>query len=137
VLEGARERFARRAAAAGRTLSVDCDDGLRASLDPLRIEQALGNLVDNALRHGAGAIVLAARGDDGSVELSVADDGAMDDGLAARAFERFTRGDQARARGGTGLGLAIVAAIAAAHGGEAVIAEHRSRTVVALRLPSS
>jgi two-component system OmpR family sensor kinase len=119
VLERARERFARRAGASGRSLTVDCGDGLRASLDPLRVEQAVGNLVDNALRHGAGTVVIAARTiDGGAVEISVADEGAgIPDDLAARAFERFTRADDARTRDGSGLGLAIVAAIVGSHGG--------------------
>jgi len=93
-------------------------DGLVVHGDPLRLEQALGNLLDNARRYGGPPIELAAEARDGAVRLHVRDDGpGMPDGLAA--FERFTRGDAARGRGGAGLGLAIVAAIARAHGGEA------------------
>ena len=64
--------------------------------------------------------MLSARARDGRVELHVADEGP---GFAAdflpRAFDRFSRADDARGRGGTGLGLAIVDLIARAHGGEA------------------
>jgi two-component system OmpR family sensor kinase len=93
-------------------------DGLVVRGDPLRLEQALGNLLDNALRYGGAAIELAAEDRNGVVRLHVRDDGpGLPDDL--EAFERFTRGDSARSRGGAGLGLAIVAAIARAHGGGA------------------
>jgi two-component system, OmpR family, sensor kinase len=121
LLEGVRDRFADRAARAGRSIEVG-DGDVTVSADPLRVRQALGNLVDNALRHGEGDIVLRARPDDGGVSLEVSDAGpgfAAD--IADRAFERFARGDLARTRGGTGLGLAIVRAIAEAHGGRATL----------------
>jgi signal transduction histidine kinase len=139
LLEGARHRFGDRARSQGRAVTVDAPAGLAASLDPLRARQALGNLVDNALRHGAGEIRLSARRRDGAVEIDVADEGqGFSDELEPRAFERFARGDAARSRGGTGLGLAIVSAIAEAHGGSAAIAASSDgRTVVRLRLPAS
>ena len=74
--------------------------------DPLRVEQALGNLVDNALAYGGGSVTLAARPRDGVVELHVTDNGAgFPEGFVERAFDRFSRADDARSRGGTGLGL--------------------------------
>jgi signal transduction histidine kinase len=137
LLEGVQTRFGDRAREHGRDLRVDGGDGLRVEADELRLRQALGNLVDNALRHGAGEIVLRARAaaTDGAVEFEVADHGpGFDAELAGRAFERFARGDAARTRGaGTGLGLAIVRAIAEAHGGRAEIVD---RTTVRLTLPS-
>ena len=111
LLERVRDRHAPDAA-------VEAADGLVVHGDPLRLEQALGNLLDNAVRHGGSAIELAAEERNGAVRLHVRDDGpGFPDDLAA--FERFTRGDSARSRGGAGLGLAIVAAIARAHGGTA------------------
>jgi two-component system, OmpR family, sensor kinase len=136
LLEGVRARFGDRAREHGRDLRVDGGDGLRVEADELRLRQALGNLVDNALRHGAGDIVLRARRSamDGAVELEVADHGpGFDPDLAGRAFERFARGDAARTRGGTGLGLAIVRAVAEGHGGRAEIVDS---TTVRLSLPS-
>lgn len=120
------DRFGRRLAESGRELSVDAPADLVAEVDPLRAEQALGNLVDNALRHGAGTIrCQAVRTADG-VELSVTDEGpGFEESLAETAFERFTRGDPARGRGGSGLGLAIVRVIAEAHGGDARVFEAR------------
>jgi signal transduction histidine kinase len=95
-------------------------DGIDLRADPERLEQALGNLVDNALRHGGAHVELAAERVDDRVELHVRDDGpGFPPELLDAAFERFTRGDAARGRGGAGLGLAIVDVIARAHGGEA------------------
>jgi two-component system OmpR family sensor kinase len=137
LLEGVQARFGDRAREHGRELRVEGGDGLTLEADELRVRQALGNLVDNALRHGGGEVVLRARRGavDGAVELEVADHGpGFDPALAGRAFERFARGDAARTRGsGTGLGLAIVRAIAEAHGGRAEIVD---RTTVRLTLPS-
>jgi signal transduction histidine kinase len=113
-------RFEARAAEAGRELHVDGADGLGLQADRLRAEQALANLVDNALRYGEGDVQLAADRASGGVRLHVLDRGpGFDPSLNGHAFQRFTRGDRARARGGTGLGLAIVDAIARSHGGSA------------------
>jgi signal transduction histidine kinase len=80
----------------------------------------LSNLVDNALRHGAGTVSLSAAEADDGVALSVRDEGpGFPEGL--EPFERFSRGDAARTRGGAGLGLALVRVIAEAHGGRAEV----------------
>jgi signal transduction histidine kinase len=139
LLEGVRARFGDRAREHGRELRVQGGDGLRIEADDLRLRQALGNLVDNALRHGGGDVVLRARpAEGGGVEIEVADRGpGFGPDLAGRAFERFARGDAARTRGGTGLGLAIVRAIAEAHGGRASIVTDGDRgATVRLWLPS-
>ena len=141
LLASVRRRFAVRAAAQDATIIVVADPG-EAPLDAdvTRLEQALGNLVDNALRCGARRIELGAvRRDDDRIELHVRDDGP---GFAADflpvAFERFTRADSSRGRGGAGLGLAIVDAIATAHYG-AAYARNRSGggADVWLALPSA
>jgi signal transduction histidine kinase len=137
LLSQARDRFSERAGSNGRAISLDVPTGLEATADPVRLRQALGNLVDNALRHGSGPVELAARAHNGSVEIDVSDQGeGFPDDLAPHAFERFTRGDAARGRGGAGLGLAIVAAIAEAHGGDAdILPPQDGRTTVRLRFP--
>lgn len=119
LLESVRRRFAWRAQELGRALTgTDETGGLTLGADRLRLEQALGNLVDNALRHGGGAVHLAARRDGDDVVLSVNDEGAgFAPELLPRAFERFSRGHAQRTTDGSGLGLAIVAAISSAHGG--------------------
>ena len=95
--------------------------------DRERLDQALSGLVDNALRHGNGDILLAAREAGEFVEIHVTDDGpGIPLGFRERAFERFSRGDDARNRGGSGLGLSIVALIATAHGGSAGVGDAES-----------
>ncbi len=127
LLEAVRQRFARRAAEHGVALTLHAPDGLELVADQLRLEQALDNLVDNALRHGRGMIELVAEAAAGRVRLHVRDDGdGFPEAFLASAFERFTRADAARGRGGAGLGLAIVQAIARAHGG-AAHARNRAR----------
>jgi len=122
VLEGVRDRFAVRAAELQRALEVDRSEPVRIEADPIRLEQALGNLVDNAFIHGAGTVTLRSQVKNGCVELHVLDQGrGLDSAFVARAFDRFSREDDARSPGGTGLGLPIVDLIARAHGGEAHI----------------
>jgi two-component system, OmpR family, sensor kinase len=138
LLQQTRDRFADRARERGREIRVHAPRALTMRADPLRLRQALGNLVDNALRHGAGDIDLSARAFDEGLEIEVADRGpGFPDEMASRAFERFARGDGARTRGGAGLGLAIVRAIAEAHGGSAAIADRgKAGAAVDLRLPA-
>jgi two-component system OmpR family sensor kinase len=120
LLESVDNRFAWRAQEAGRPLQIDAPAELGFTGDRLRLEQALGNLVENALRHGEGAVRLEARPVDGQVELHVRDEGAgLPPEFVPRAFQRFSRADESRTSGGAGLGLAIVDAIAEAHGGSA------------------
>jgi signal transduction histidine kinase len=115
------DRMAGRTRAAGRSLVAEDADGLVVEADRARIEQALSNMVDNALLHGDGTIRLSARAGGDGIELHVSDSGAgFPPDFLPHAFERFRRADVARAEGGTGLGLAIVAMIARAHGGRAV-----------------
>jgi len=120
LLESVAHRFAARARAEERTLCAEAPDGLTLTADRARLEQALANMVDNALRHGGGDVVLTAARDDGRMLLHVRDHGpGFPADFLPAAFERFSRADEARSRGGTGLGLAITSAVARAHGGEA------------------
>ena len=104
-----------------RTGDVSVEDGGgRLDGDRLRLEQALGNLVDNAVRHGGGGASLRAARRNGSVELHVLDRGkGFPPAFVGHAFERFSRADEGRGGEGAGLGLAIVETIARAHGGHA------------------
>jgi two-component system sensor histidine kinase MtrB len=91
--------------------------------DRRRVEQALGNLIDNAIRYGGGPV--AVRVGPGWLEVDDAGPGVAEQDRV-NIFDRFVRGPAANARGdgdGTGLGLAIVAGHAAAHGGMATVTE--------------
>ena len=115
-------RFAPAAADAGVALEVmDVAAALVVTVDPDRLDQALSNLVGNALRHtpAGGRVTLSAQKASGGVEIIVADSGA---GLSPAdlpfIFDRFWRGDRARTRGsGVGLGLPIARRLVEAHGG--------------------
>ena len=137
LIQGVARRFAPRAAAAGRVVRAEASPGLVLLADRLRIEQALGNLVDNALRDGAGPVLIAAEAERDAVTLRVEDDGpGFATALLPTVFERFSRADGVRSNGAAGLGLSIVQAIATAHGGVAV-ASNRAEggAQVVIRLP--
>jgi two-component system phosphate regulon sensor histidine kinase PhoR len=116
----------------------------RIRADRVRLQEALYNLVDNALKYSRqrGEIRLIARRRDGETELSVNDNGV---GIAKedlpRIFERFYRADKARSSEnvhGTGLGLAIVKHIAQLHGGRVEAeSELQKGTTIRLVLPSA
>ncbi len=126
VLRGVVRAFTKQAQAKQVSLTVDCPAELTASINAMLLEQALGNLIDNAIKYSdentlvvvTGALV----GD--HVEIRVTDQGpGIERKHLSRIFERFYRVDQARSRslGGTGLGLAIVKHIALAHRGSASV----------------
>jgi two-component system, OmpR family, sensor kinase len=121
LLADLRERFSDRIAQEGRSLVIEPSDGLTVEGDRLRLEQALTNLVENAIEHGGGEVTVRASKEDGGVAIHVEDRGpGFGQDFIGRAFERFSRADPARGGdGGTGLGLAIVEAIARAHRGSA------------------
>ncbi|HVF78324.1 MAG TPA: ATP-binding protein [Solirubrobacteraceae bacterium] len=120
LLEDVAVRFRARLGASERALVVGDVAAVTLDADPRRLEQALDNLVENALQHGDGTIHLGAAADNGTVVLHVRDEGpGFPPEFIDEAFERFTRADHARGRGGAGLGLSIVQLIARAHGGEA------------------
>lgn len=91
-----------------------------ARVDPGRVTQALGNLVDNAIKYcdAGGRVTVGASRDGGIAELTVTDTGiGIDPRDLDRVWERLYRADASRSRRGLGLGLSLVRAIALAHGG--------------------
>jgi two-component system OmpR family sensor kinase len=132
-------RFQWRADESSRPLTNESEHGPPIRGDRLRLEQAIGNLVENALRHGQGEVRLVLATSNSHVELHVRDEG---DGFPPEflddAFERFSRPQPGRSRGGSGLGLSIARAIAEAHGGSARAANaSRGGADVWLTLPIS
>jgi signal transduction histidine kinase len=118
LLSDVASRFATRAQILGREVRVD-DSGLRLDVDPLRVEQALANMLDNALVYGEGTVELRAVDAGDQIELHAVDEGrGFPEQFRERAFDRFSRADEARSRGGSGLGLSIVELVARAHGGD-------------------
>jgi signal transduction histidine kinase len=112
-------RFGRRAGEVGRRIELGEGGDIELVADWLRLDQAIGTVVDNALRYGAGTITLAARPVGDTVEIHVTDEGeGFPPAFLDRAFERFSRAPGVR-DGGSGLGLAIVSTVAEAHGGVA------------------
>jgi two-component system sensor histidine kinase BaeS len=101
------------------------------SLDPIRIEQVLTNLLSNAMRYTppGGQIELALTSSAGKVQLTVHDSGpGIPEQSLPYIFERFYRVDKSRARsgGGSGLGLAIARQLSRLHGGDLTAANHPS-----------
>ncbi len=106
----------------GIELKTEVQSGLSASVNPGLIEQALINLIDNAIKYSekGSPVKVSALMKDGDLILSVKDKGlGIAEDQISRIFERFYRVDKSRSRelGGTGLGLAIVKHIVQAHGG--------------------
>jgi two-component system OmpR family sensor kinase len=121
LLHSTADRVARATGTPRDGLVVEAAEGLVIDADRERLERALANLADNALRHGGEPVVLRSTAKNGDVELHVSDSGpGFPPAFLPHAFERFSRADPAHpSSGGTGLGLAIVRAIAEAHGGAA------------------
>jgi two-component system phosphate regulon sensor histidine kinase PhoR len=123
VLNSAIQLCHAKAEAKGVTVSLGCPVKLVTRGNAGQMEQAVVNLLDNAIQYSPreSSIRVNARDEDGETVISVTDEGC---GIAPehiqRIFERFYRVDRGRSRaaGGTGLGLAIVKHIAQAHGGE-------------------
>ncbi|SEK55633.1 sensor histidine kinase [Streptacidiphilus jiangxiensis] len=111
--------------------------------DPVRMRQALGNLVSNAIRHtpAGGTITLSADVDGDHVVFEVADTGSgIDPRDLPHVFDRFWRAEKSRSRrtGGSGLGLSIVRQLTAAHGGTvSVTSEPGTGSVFTLRIPAT
>jgi two-component system phosphate regulon sensor histidine kinase PhoR len=124
LLEGARQALQAKADERGVYIRVDADPALMLNVNPSLVQQAVANLVDNAVKYSPAqseVVLTAGRAEDGRPVMRVTDHGAgIPAGHLPRLFERFYRVDKQRSReqGGTGLGLAIVKHIMQTHGGE-------------------
>ena len=142
LLTATEERFQRRADEAGVSLTAESGEAPEIAADARRLEQALANIVDNALRHtpAGGRVTLRAMAADGGVDLSVHNTGSV---IPAEAlpwiFDRFFQVDPARSRvdGNTGLGLAITREIVEAHGGRVTVESSEAKgTEFRITLPA-
>jgi signal transduction histidine kinase len=100
---------------------------------------AVGNLVDNAIKHGreAGRVSVAVKESDGAAVVSVADDGpGIPAGECQHVFKRFYRLERSRRTPGNGLGLALVAAVARLHGARIEMLDNAPGLEVRLWFPS-
>ena len=117
------------------TLSIAASAQLVTMADPLLLAQAIGNLIDNALKYardgGAINVIAVRRGD--MIAISVIDDGpGIPDEEKPRVTERFYRGDASRGTPGVGLGLALVKAVATLHRGSLEFADNRPGLIATL-----
>lgn len=143
VLAEAIEVCGSKAADKGIEISLRCPADLRGLINPPLLEQAVTNLLDNAIKYSppASVIQVEAESDEESMQIRVVDQGPGIPGQhLPRLFERFYVIDKARSRklGGTGLGLAIVKHIVQSHGGQITIDSEPGRgSTFTITLPSS
>lgn len=125
-VEAVRDFYEASASEAGMAIEIDAPAGLHWRLDRTLFQQALGNLVSNAIAHGGSASVvrIAAKADADALRVTVSDNGrGIPGGDQHRLFDRFYRADRARAGAEhAGLGLSMVKAIVERHGGRVTIA---------------
>ena len=124
---------------AGQSLVTEIPPDLLAYGDREMIQQAVANLLDNALKFSPsqGVIRLAVSAVANRLEITVADAGpGIPTGERDKAVERFFRGEQARATPGSGLGLALVQAVAVLHGGSLSLEDNAPGLRAVLRLPA-
>ena len=119
--------------------NVDVRGGLAVHGDPHLLAQAVGNLVDNAVkyapRHGKVGLRVVSR-DEGHLEVVVADNGpGIPDGEKTRVTDRFYRGQSSVGTSGIGLGLSLVEAVARLHEGCLTLSDNNPGLTACLRLP--
>ena len=141
VLEAAVQDCQAKAEARDTAVTLVCDEALGARINRALLEQAVVNLIDNAIKYGepGSPVSVEAHEIEEEIVIRVRDRGpGIDPEHLPRLFERFYRADKARSRkqGGTGLGLAIVKHIVQAHGGRVTVESTRGQgSVFAIHLP--
>jgi len=142
VIETAAQLVQWKADARGVRLALDCAPKITVRVDATLLEQALINLIDNAVKYSPDneTVHVAAVQADGELQIRVRDHGpGIPQKYQPRIFERFFRVDKARSRkvGGTGLGLAIVKHISQVHGGRVTLESSSGRgSTFTIHLPT-
>jgi signal transduction histidine kinase len=146
AIESIAELYAPVAEENGATLKIEAAEGLTVVGNRELIGQAVANLIDNAVKHGAPAdgaaaraeIAVVVRREGASIAIEVADHGpgipAEDRG---RALERFVRLEGARSRPGSGLGLSLAAAVMHMHGGSLALGDNHPGLKATATLPAA
>jgi signal transduction histidine kinase len=141
LIDDAAELYGPAAEAKGIDLNSHTDAGLALNGDRQLLAQAVGNLLDNAVKYTPvdGRVRLRAEAaDDGRILISVADNGpGIPEDERAQVTRRFYRGDSSRHAAGVGLGLSLVEAVARLHGGELRLDANNPGLRAVLALPAS
>jgi signal transduction histidine kinase len=105
-------------------ITAHCEDPCYADVDPNRIQQALANLLDNAVKytHEQGQVSIQCSSLDDTIQVRIKDDGiGIPVSEQPRIWDRLYRGDKSRGQRGLGLGLSLVKAVVEAHGGKVTV----------------
>lgn len=140
IAAGLAELYEAAAEAHGLQLSIELANPLPVWGDTALVQQALANLLDNAVKFSppGGRVTLSGEARDGRVRLGVQDQGpGIPDADRARAADRFYRGEAARQTPGYGLGLALARAVAALHGGTLTLGDNAPGLRATLDVPAS
>jgi two-component system phosphate regulon sensor histidine kinase PhoR len=143
LLKSAAEDYFVKAGEKNINIEIRCPDDLHSKLNPQLIEQAIGNLIDNAIKYSDSNtdITISAKVAAKYLIIDVADQGwGIEKEHISRLFERFYRVDKSRSRdvGGTGLGLAIVKHIVNSHGGSVRVSSGINKgSVFTIEIPLS
>lgn len=138
VLAGLVDLYSAPAEEGGLSLVFTCPERLALFGDRELVQQAIANLLDNALKFSpeGGVVQLSAADAGAAIMITVADHGpGIPDADRARATERFFRGETARTTPGSGLGLALVQAVAVLHGGALQLTDNAPGLAASLHLP--
>ena len=139
LIRKAADLFKGDAEARGIELMVDIASAPRLAIDVRKIQRALANLIDNALKYTprGGKVTLTLTEDANSITIAIRDTGTgIDEKDIPHLFQRFYRGDQSRSQPGNGLGLSLAQAFVKSHGGNiTVVSTPGSGSTFSLRLP--
>ena len=121
-------------------LSIDLAPDLQVDGDPFLLAQAVGNLVDNAVKYtpSGGRIALSANATDQGIVIAVADSGpGIAESERDQVTKRFYRGDASRGSSGAGLGLSLVEAVVRLHGGRLALSDNQPGLRASMVLPKT